>query len=139
MPNVIGVIRIWRPKFILWCDVRHQEVQRERHELAERHGADCTALEVSHMLFERCHTKNRKKSVKHHLKYFNFWCKIQSDQPLDMDIVLQGCANIVADLPFPLLRVGFYQTSRRDLKLCPWCKQGRRQSLSGDPCSTRKA
>ena len=28
MPNVIGVIRIWRPKFILWCDVRHQEVQR---------------------------------------------------------------------------------------------------------------
>ena len=44
MPNVIDVIRIWRPKFILWCDVRHQEVQRERHELAERHGADCTAL-----------------------------------------------------------------------------------------------
>ena len=44
IPNVIGLIRIWRPKFVFWCDARHQEVHRVRHELAERHGADCTAL-----------------------------------------------------------------------------------------------
>ena len=29
-------------------------------------------IEVFHILFERCHTKNRKISVKQHLKYFNF-------------------------------------------------------------------
>ena len=25
-----------------------------------------------HMMFERCHTKNRKRSLKQHVKYFHF-------------------------------------------------------------------
>ena len=29
-------------------------------------------IEVFHMLFERCPTKNRKRSIKQHIKYFNF-------------------------------------------------------------------
>ena len=44
MANLIVKLAISRPKFIFGCDVRHQEVHRVRHELAERHGADCTAL-----------------------------------------------------------------------------------------------
>ena len=30
-------------------------------------------IEVFHMLFERFHTKNIKRSLKQHIKYFNFW------------------------------------------------------------------
>ena len=44
MANLIVKLAISRPKFIFGCDVRHQEVHRVRHELAEPHGADCTAL-----------------------------------------------------------------------------------------------
>ena len=36
-------------------------------------------MEVFHMLFERCHTKDRKGSLKQHIKYFNFWSKTQLD------------------------------------------------------------
>ena len=43
-------LAISRPKFIFGGDPRHQEVQRERHELAERHGADCTALILPYSL-----------------------------------------------------------------------------------------
>ena len=35
-------------------------------------------MEVLHMLFERFHTKNRKRSPKQHLKYFNFLSRIQT-------------------------------------------------------------
>ena len=31
------------------------------------------------MLFERCHTKNRKRSIKQHIKHFNVLNKIQLD------------------------------------------------------------
>ena len=34
-------------------------------------------IEVFHMLFERSRTKNRKKSIKQHRKYFNFRSKVQ--------------------------------------------------------------
>ena len=34
-----------------------------------------------HMLFERCHTKNRKRSIKKNMKYFHFRCQVQLDQP----------------------------------------------------------
>ena len=40
------------------------------------------AIEVFHMLFERCHTKNRKRSVKQHIKYFNFRSKVLLDHPV---------------------------------------------------------
>ena len=30
-------------------------------------------------MFERCHTKNGKKSLKPHIQYFNFWSKIHLD------------------------------------------------------------
>ena len=29
-------------------------------------------IEVFDMLFERCHTKSRKRSIEQHIKYFNF-------------------------------------------------------------------
>ena len=41
---LIAEMTISRPKFIFGCDPRHQEVHRVRHELAERHGADCIGL-----------------------------------------------------------------------------------------------
>ena len=47
MANLIIKLSISRPKFIFGGDPRHQEEQRVRHELAERHGADCTALTIS--------------------------------------------------------------------------------------------
>ena len=31
-------------------------------------------IEVFHKLFDRCHTKIRKRSIKKHIKYFNFRC-----------------------------------------------------------------
>ena len=37
---------------------------------------------VFYTLFERCDTKNRKQSLKHHIKYFNFRSQIQLDHPL---------------------------------------------------------
>ena len=34
------------------------------------------------MMFERCHTKNRTRSIKQHIKYFNFRYKHQLDHPV---------------------------------------------------------
>ena len=34
-------------------------------------------MEVLYVLFERCHNKNRKISLKQHTTYFNFRSKIQ--------------------------------------------------------------
>ena len=39
-------------------------------------------MEVLHMLFERCHTKNRVRSLKQHIKYFNFRGNVQLDHPV---------------------------------------------------------
>ena len=41
-------------------------------------------IEVFHMLFEKCRTKNRKRSIKQHMNYFNFRSKIQLDHPVGM-------------------------------------------------------
>ena len=45
-------------------------------------------VEVFHMLFEICHTKNRKRSIKQHIKYFNFWSLVLLDLPVH--IILSG-------------------------------------------------
>ena len=39
-------------------------------------------MEVYHMLFERCHSKNRKRFIKQHIKYFNFRSKVQLNHPV---------------------------------------------------------
>ena len=31
-------------------------------------------IEVFNMLFDRCHSKNRKSSIKHHTEYFHVLC-----------------------------------------------------------------
>ena len=41
-----------------------------------------TGFKVFHMLFERCHNKLRKRSLKQHIKYFNFRSNIQLDHPV---------------------------------------------------------
>ena len=46
-------------------------------------------MEVYYMLFERCHTKNSKRSIKQHMKYFNFWSKIQLDHPVEISCCQQ--------------------------------------------------
>ena len=38
-------------------------------------------MEVLYMMFDRCHTKDRKRSLAQHLKYFNLRSKIQLDHP----------------------------------------------------------
>ena len=40
-------------------------------------------IKVFHMLFERCHTNTRKRSIKQHIQYFNFQSKIQLDHPVE--------------------------------------------------------
>ena len=39
-------------------------------------------IEALFMLFERCHTKDRKRSLKQHIRYFNFRNKIHLDHPV---------------------------------------------------------
>ena len=39
-------------------------------------------IEVSHMLFERCHAKDRNRSLNQHIKYFNFQSYIQLNHPI---------------------------------------------------------
>ena len=41
-------------------------------------------MELFHILFERCHTKNRKRSLQQHTKYFNFRSKIQLYLPVQL-------------------------------------------------------
>ena len=45
-------------------------------------------IEVFYMLFERCHTKNRKRSLKLVIKYFNFRNRIQLKL---LNHPVQGC------------------------------------------------
>ena len=63
---------ISRPKFILWCDARHQEVQRVRHELAERHRADWIGL--INTVIELVHSvAARGRHVDAHLHFINIF------------------------------------------------------------------
>ena len=39
-------------------------------------------MEVFHMLFERCHTKKRKRSIKQDTQYFNFRSEVLLDHPV---------------------------------------------------------
>ena len=39
-------------------------------------------VEVCYILFERCFSLNRKESIKQHMYFFNFRCKIQLDHPV---------------------------------------------------------
>ena len=43
-----------------------------------------------HMMFERCQTENRKRSLKQHIEYSHFRCNIQSDLPVQGDRGLLG-------------------------------------------------
>ena len=45
-------------------------------------------IEVFHMLFERCHYKYRKRSIKLPIKYVSFRSKIQLDLPVDTNVSL---------------------------------------------------
>ena len=61
-------------------------------------------MEVFHMLFERCHTKNRKGSIKQHIQYFNFRSKVQLDHPVgsrrpEKKGALQHCAFCISISP----------------------------------------
>ena len=48
---------------------------------------DCTPeIEVLYMMFERCETKNRKRSFRQHLKYINFRSRIQLDHPVSVTV-----------------------------------------------------
>ena len=49
--------------------------------------------EVFHMLFERCHSKNRKRSIKQHIKYLYFRSKIQLDHLVDI-YILTNAGNV---------------------------------------------
>ena len=44
-------------------------------------------IEVFHMLFERCRTKNRKRSITHHITYFNFRSKILGRDSMAAQII----------------------------------------------------
>ena len=50
-------------------------------------------IEVFHMLFERCHSKNRKRSIKQHIKYLYFRSKIQLDHLVDI-YILTNAGNV---------------------------------------------
>ena len=39
-------------------------------------------IDVFYTLFDRCHTRNRKRSLKQNKEYFNFRSKIQLDHPV---------------------------------------------------------
>ena len=54
-------------------------------------------MEVYHMLFERCHTKNGKRSIKQHIKYFNFRGKVQLDHPVELtlEVCLTGLYSVL--------------------------------------------
>ena len=45
-------------------------------------------MEVFYMLFERCYTENRKRSLKHYMKYFDFRSKIQLDHPVNCNKII---------------------------------------------------
>ena len=62
--------------------VEHSQPVGQKKEYREVQLDSTPEIEVFHMLFERCHTNNRKRYLKHHLNYFNFRSKAQLDQPV---------------------------------------------------------
>ena len=40
-------------------------------------------IKVLHRMFVRCHTKNRMRSIKQHINYFNFRSKVQLDPAVE--------------------------------------------------------
>ena len=83
------------------------------------------------MLFEKCHAKNRTRSLEHHLKYFTFRSKIHLDHPVlqSKTIADAGSLNRTS-----LQKNGYGTptytkvTSKRDLPLPP---PPQRQKSSG--------
>ena len=53
------------------------------------------------MLFDRCHTKNRKKSLKQHTKHFNFRSKIQLDHTVQVLAIPDGTPDAAPDAATP--------------------------------------
>ena len=51
-------------------------------------------IEVFQLLFDRCHSKTRKRSIKQHIKYFKFRSFVQLDQP-----VVRGATFTVGIVP----------------------------------------
>ena len=45
-------------------------------------------IKVFHVLFERCHTKDRKISDEQHMKCFIFQCNVQLDHPIEKSTLL---------------------------------------------------
>ena len=67
-------------------------------------------IEVFHMLFERFHTKNIKRSLKQHIKYFNFRSKAELDHP-----VLSCFPSFsLANLPIYQYHAGFHLSPDSD-------------------------
>ena len=50
-------------------------------------------MEILYILFERCPTKNRKTSLKQHIKYFNLRNKIQLDHSVCVEPGTWGQQN----------------------------------------------
>ena len=51
-----------------------------------------------YMLFERCHTKKGRISLKHHIKYFNFRSKIKLDHPVVRASAISNSSVIFRDI-----------------------------------------
>ena len=67
------------------------------------------------MLSEGCHTKNRKRSSKQHIKYFNFRSKIQLDNPVKRG---ETAAHDVARNLIGSLTIYHLISAEHEL---PWC------------------
>ena len=85
-------------------------------------------MEVFYMLFERCHTKKRKRTLKQHIKYINFRSNNKLDHPVVVHI--QGIpleveceSDETQDFYFTLMGVP--------------CRKGRRQSCPVASTSVR--
>ena len=63
-------------------------------------------IEVFHRVFERCNCKNKKISIKQHIKYFNFRSIIPLDHPVVVDAIY-GVLNLKMAVAVPrMYRVG---------------------------------
>ena len=66
-------------------------------------------MEVFYKLIERCHTKNRKGSIKQHKNYFNFRSKIQLDHSVGPAL------RYTSNLPIPACKGCWRSTAKRIL------------------------
>ena len=54
-------------------------------------------MEVLYMMFDRCHTKDRKRSLKRHTKYFNFRFKNSVGTPCTILLFLGSlCTRLIS-------------------------------------------